>query len=56
MVKKPPVRDHIEVSMDALKAITAWLDKNLLPPPVESISVEEFTDEGPAAVKPDGNI
>lgn len=40
-VKNPPVRDHIEVDIEALKSITTWLDKKLLPPPAETPEEEK---------------
>lgn len=34
VVSKPPIKDHIEVDLEALKSISAWLDKNLFKEPV----------------------
>ena len=41
VVKNPPVRDHVEVDAEALKSITNWLDKNIIPLPPEPIPIEE---------------
>lgn len=44
-IKDSPIRDHIEVDMEVLKCITAWLDRSLLPlpaePPVKPISTDK---------------
>jgi len=49
LVKDPPVREHIEVDDEALKSIIGWLDKNLLPLPVETIPLPDDELEGAEA-------